>query len=442
MPKFLQAKLVALLVLLVAGVYAAVAAEPTVEQPWIAPYAGPTRSDIDATTLDGKVLCGYQGWFNTPLDGAACSFSHWGRSLENPSKSRFVVDMWPDVSEYDPNDLADVPGLVMPDGSPARLYSAFRKDPVLLHLKWMRQYGIDGVFLSRFISETTDPRRLRHVNTVLASVREGCHREGRVWALMLDLTMGSGATAALVMKDWKFLCDVVKVREDSRYLHENGRPVVLLWGLGFKDRPWTPEQGSELINFFKNDPKYGGVYLIGGVDPFWRTLRGGSRTDLSWAKVYRSFDSISPWDAGRYHDDSSMDQVRREVWEGDLDELKRLKIGYMPTAFPGFSWDNLRQKPPGTTMIPRRKGEFFWRQFAIFKALGIRTAFVGMFDEVNEGTAIYKVANEVPVGKYFVTYEGLPADWYLRLTGAATAMMQPDAPLSLSIPAELPLPKQ
>ena len=413
---------------------------PAADEPWLRPYSGPTRSDIDATTLDGKVLCGYQGWFNTPGDGTDFGFSHWGQRLDQPG-GRFVVDMWPDVSEYDPADLQEVPGLKMPDGSPARLYSAFRKGPVLLHCKWMRQYGIDGVFLSRFVGETANPARARHVNSVLANVREGCHREGRVWAMMLDLSMGRSATTALVMNDWKFLCDQVKVRDDSRYLHHQGKPVVLLWGLGFKDRPWAPEQGAELIDFFKNDPKYGGVYLIGGIDPFWRTLRGGSRTDTGWAKVYRSFDAISPWDAGRYRDNASMDRVRKDVWEADLAELKPQGIGYMPTAFPGFSWDNLRRQPPGTTMIPRRKGEFYWRQFAIFKALGIKTVFVGMFDEVNEGTAIYKVANDIPVGKYFVTNDGLPTDLYLRLTGAATEMIRGDMPLSERIPEKLPFPK-
>src|ERR1700722_14489967 len=245
------------------------------DEPYLHPYTGPTRSDIDASTLDGKVLCGYQGWLNTPCDSERFGFGHWGDGLEG-TNGRFTVDMWPDLSEYAADDLCEVPGLKMPDGSPARLYSAFRKGPVLLHTKWMRQYGIDGVFMSRFIGEAASPSRSRHVNRVLASVREGCHREGRVWAMMLDLSVGRRGTTRMVMDDWKFLCDQVKVREDSRYLRHQGKPVVLLWGLGFKDRPWTPEQGAELVEFFKNDPKYGGGYLIGGIYPFWRTLKGES----------------------------------------------------------------------------------------------------------------------------------------------------------------------
>jgi hypothetical protein len=414
---------------------------PPSAEPWLKPYDGPTRTDIDATTLDGKVLCGYQGWFNTPGDGTRFGFTHWGQGLDRADGGRFTVDMWPDLSEYDPSDLKEVPGLKLPDGSPAKLYSAFRPGPVLLHTKWMRQYGIDGVFLSRFVGEAASRSRSLQVNQVLANIREGCHREGRVWAMMLDLSMGRNPSTAAVMNDWKFLCDKVNVREDSRYLHHQKKPVVLLWGLGFKDRNWTGEQAEELINFFKNDPKYGGVYLVGGVDAAWRTLRGESRKEPEWPKIYRSFDAISPWDAGRYRDNASMDNTRKNVWEGDVAELKTLDKGYMPTAFPGFSWDNLRQTPPGKTMIARRKGEFFWRQFAIFKAIGVRTVFVGMFDEVDEGTAIYKVTSQSPVGKYFVNYEGLPSDWYLKLTGVASQMIRGEIPLSETIPEKLPFPK-
>ena len=249
------------------------------DEPWLGPYQGPSRTDVDATTLDGKVLCGYQGWFNTPGDGTKFGFRHWGQGLERPNGGRFTVDMWPDLSEYDAGDLHEVPGVSLPDGSPARLYSAYRKGPVLLHTKWMRQYGIDGVFLSRFVVEAADPAVSRHVNRVLASLREGCHREGRVWALMLDLSMGRRGTTDMVKDDWRFLCDRVRVLEDGRYMRHHGRPVVLLWGLGFKDRPWSPEQAVELIEFFQKDPVYGGAYLIGGVDPRWRTLRGESRNN-------------------------------------------------------------------------------------------------------------------------------------------------------------------
>src|SRR3954447_17009666 len=106
------------------------AADTPGDESWLLPYTGPSRSDVDATTLDGKVLCGYQGWFNTPGDGTSFGFTHWGQGLERPQGGRFTVAMCPDVSEYAPADLREVPGLKMPDGSPARLYSAFRKGPV------------------------------------------------------------------------------------------------------------------------------------------------------------------------------------------------------------------------------------------------------------------------------------------------------------------------
>jgi hypothetical protein len=65
-----------------------------------------------------------------------------------------------------------------------------------------------------------------------------------------------------------------------------------------------------------------------------------------------------------------------------------------------------------------------------------------MFDEVDEGTAIYKVANVTPIDHYFVTYEGLPSDYYLKLTGAATLMFRGVTPLSRNIPEQLPFPRQ
>jgi len=39
-----------------------------------------------------------------------------------------------------------------------------------------------------------------------------------------------------------------------------------------------------------------------------------------------------------------------------------------------------------------------------------------MFDELDEGTAVFKCTSDVPAGESpFVTFEGLPSDHYLRL---------------------------
>jgi len=107
---------------------------------------------------------------------------------------------------------------------------------------------------------------------------------------------------------------------------------------------------------------------------------------------------------------------------------------YLPVIYPGFSWDNLKQQPPGTSTIPRLGGDFLWKQFITAAGLGLDMAYVAMFDEVDEGTAIFKVSNTPPTQASFVTYDGFPADWYLRLTAAGTAMMLGERPFTNAIP--------
>jgi hypothetical protein len=58
--------------------------------------------------------------------------------------------------------------------------------------------------------------------------------------------------------------------------------------------------------------------------------------------------------------------------------------------------------------------------------------YVAMFDEVDEGTAIFKCSNDVPVGQesQFATFEGLPSDFYLRLVGAGTKLLRGEIPIT------------
>src|SRR5882757_1526239 len=48
---------------------------------------------------DGLVMCGYQGWFRAPDDGAQEGWGHYAAS-RNFDADHVHVDLWPDVSEY------------------------------------------------------------------------------------------------------------------------------------------------------------------------------------------------------------------------------------------------------------------------------------------------------------------------------------------------------
>ena len=55
--------------------------------------------------------------------------------------------------------------------------------------------------------------------------------------------------------------------------------------------------------------------------------------------------------------------------------------------------------------------------------------YVTMFDEIDEGPAIFKCTNSPPVGKSaFATYDGLPTDHYLKLTGKAGKLIRGELP--------------
>ena len=57
-----------------------------------------------------------------------------------------------------------------------------------------------------------------------------------------------------------------------------------------------------------------------------------------------------------------------------------------------------------------------------------------MFDEVDEGTAIFKVTSSPPAQGHFVGLEGLPSDWYLRLVGEAGRRLRQKQEIPLEIP--------
>jgi hypothetical protein len=99
----------------------------------------------------------------------------------------------------------------------------------------------------------------------------------------------------------------------------------------------------------------------------------------------------------------------------------------LPCAFPGFSWANLKRTPESANAIPREGGRFYWKQLSKLVESGNDMIYVGMFDEIDEGTQICKVDNAPPPSipnSIFQNYQPLSEDHYLRLTGEAQKMLR------------------
>src|SRR5260370_40775919 len=75
---------------------------------------------VDASTLDNKVLIGYQGWVTGPEDGAQ-AWTHWARGV--PAADTLTVELYPDVLGPDADERCMAPGVPFV-GKPAYLFSS------------------------------------------------------------------------------------------------------------------------------------------------------------------------------------------------------------------------------------------------------------------------------------------------------------------------------
>ena len=390
--------------------------------------------EIDASSLRGRVLCGYQGWFRCPGDAMNAGWIHWSRDGKRITPETLTFEMWPDLSGFPENERFNAPGFTYPDGRQAQLFSSDNAATVKRHFEWMREYGIDGVWLQHFIVDFPEgPARSRYSSRlrVLEHVRNAAKETGRVWALTYDISgMAAEKIFDSLTRDWKKQVDA-GVTSDPRYIHEGGKPAVQLFGFyrqtgGSK---MTPEIANRLIDFFKAPGPYS-AFLAGAGDWNWR-----KNTDPEWQAIYRRLDAYSPWNTGNTSKDSTgIIHATTNYWADDKADCDKRGALWIPVVYPGFSWDNLQMKQPGQSGIPRRGGQFLWEQFQTISKLGADSVFVAMFDEVDEGTAIFKVSNTPPTQAHFQTYEGLPSDWYLRLVGEATRRLRAKEPVSEALP--------
>jgi hypothetical protein len=405
---------------------------------------------VDTGTLVGKMIMGYQGWFACPDDGGGLGWGHWTRGTDP------AVDMLPDLSDM-PEAAQCLTMMKTSDGHTVKLFSNLNLETEEEHFAWMQQYGIDGVALQRFATVLLKPSLLADLDRVLGNVRRAAEEHTRVFFIMYDLSGVPSVDLPAVAKDWERL-EHEGLTRSTAYLHHRGHPLLGVWGLGFAGGSVSPHNAEKLLDAFAvASAPYGGVTVLGGVPSYWRSREHDASPDPKWEQIWRRLDVISPWSVGRFADDAGADTYRRTVLEPDLKATRALGVDYMPVIFPGFSFANasraLHQLDKAIpNKIPRRCGLFYWRQVYNALTAGASMLYGAMFDEVNEGTAMFKMLpspakapiSGTPPGYSFVTLDAdgcrLPSDWYLRLGGAARSALyngtRPSPTLPFSLPAK------
>ena len=291
-------------------------------------------SPADPTTLVGKVMVGYQGWFNCKGDGSQLGWKHWARHGSRPAAGNVTVDLWPDMTELEADEKFET-DFRQADGSPASVFSSANPKTVARHFTWMRNYGIDGAFLQRFANQLTDPQRRQNVDRVLANVRNGARQSSRVYAVMYDLSGMRAGRLSVVKQDWVRLRSESKVTGDRAYLYLDRKPLVAIWGIGFSDgRQYTLDETLDLVKWFKAN----GCAVMLGVPTYWRERKRDALDDPKLLQTIELADVVSPWSVGRYRDPQEARRHADRVWRTDREWCQAKGIEFLPVVFPGFSW--------------------------------------------------------------------------------------------------------
>ncbi len=178
---------------------------------------------------------------------------------------------------------------------------------------------------------------------------------------------------------------------------------------------------------------------------YFRTLDRDCVADPYLHELMQRADVVMPWMVQRFR--SLSEGVMRRYSEhvkADLTWCRERGIDYVPVVYPGFSWHNLSRHKDGRSgpldQNPRQGGRFYWGLIHGAISAGSEMLYVAMFDEMDEGTAIFKCTNNAPVDFPCLTYEGLASDYYLWLTGQAGRMLRREIAIEEDLPTRIPSP--
>lgn len=230
---------------------------------------------------------------------------------------------------------------------------------------------------------------------------------------------GSSNVADTILADLASLSDVLG---SPVYMHQGGRPVVEVWGVGIVTAV-SADDAAALVTALQG----AGYYVILGVQQAWHAELVEDQPG-GYGPVYALADMLQPWTVGAY-DRAGYPGFRdgRQAVE-DKAALADLGIESSVVVWPGGSNSNSDlSDPTAFDKFPRWNGTFYQDQLdGAVDVVKPNFIFGAMFDEVNEGTSIYPVLkrSQLPTNQRFLGVDDdLAPDAYLTMAGDAAARL-------------------
>ena len=309
----------------------------------------------------------------------------------------------------------------------------------------MKQYGIDGAVVQRFKSAVeSNPSSVQIIGYIL----EAAKKYDRAVMIEYDLSgLSASQDESIIIKDWNMLVERYHLNDPAQqpnYLWTHGRPIVGFFGIDLADKGGDPSQYMHMMDeMVGRDGQKGGCSFMAGCGYTWRVSGNDAKLLEQWREVLERCAVISPWAVGRYSSRQAFIAKEQDL-KLDLQWCQKRDIIYAPVAFPGFSWHNMRVTWSGGKatanpdapydQCPRLKGEFFWTQLASYVQWKMPAVFIAMFDEMDEGTCIFKCAHQAqlpvmvseatPDGRFLSYDDDLPTGYYLHLAGSCAKWLK------------------
>src|SRR5512133_1891198 len=421
------------------------------------PMPGGNYPDSSAfKSYTGLSMSGYQGWFSAQGDGSGQNWVHYAKNgTFGPGSC--VIDFWPDMREATDAEKFATPFLKGSDT--AFVYSPYVSATVSRHFRWTKEYGVDGVFMQRFVVDIMNPTTKARLNQVLVNALQAAKANHRAISVMYDLS-GIDTTAHtaqeyldIIKNDWNELKNSVGIfnygdgikGENQPLLYHKSKanggkpyPLVTIWGAGFNDgRNYNMGFVSKVVDFFQNDDMLGGCAVMLGVPTYWRNGGSDVVTGSEYTKLMdliKKVDIVLPWHTGRFNRTDFTGTTYSNLVSGDVTWCNTNGVDYVPVVSPGFSWRNLKGDA-GLTGKPRENGMYYWDMAKAAINGGVKMLYTGMFDEINEGTQIFKTDNNPPSNTIpFLTYSPNPEDHYLWISGEIRRALRDETTMGNELP--------